>query len=128
MRFTRFLAAGGLAALINFGSRFVFSLWFPFEVAVVLAFICGLVSGFLLIRFVVFSGTEVSLASSAWRYVAINALALAQTWLISVLLAEYVLPGLGMEQGREALAHAVGIAVPVVTSYIGHKRLTFKMP
>jgi len=48
--FVRYLVAGGVAAAANFGSRFVFSLWWPFEVAVTAAFLVGLVSGFFLMR------------------------------------------------------------------------------
>src|SRR5688572_695318 len=33
-----FLLSGGFAALLNYGSRFVFSNWMPFELAVVAAY------------------------------------------------------------------------------------------
>ena len=44
---------------------------------------------------------------------------------ISLLLADWALPLLGVESFRKEIAHAVGIAVPVVTSYFGHRYWTF---
>ena len=49
-----------------------------------------------------------------------------QTWAISVLLADWLLPALGVRQYVHEVAHAVGVAVPVFTSYLGHKHLSFK--
>ena len=47
-RFFRFLVAGGLAAICNFGSRFFYSLFVDFSTAVVFAFMTGLTAGYLL--------------------------------------------------------------------------------
>jgi DNA-binding transcriptional MocR family regulator len=52
--------------------------------------------------------------------------AVAQTLAISLALAWWLLPALGVERHVEAIAHAVGVAVPVVTSYLGHRRFTFR--
>ena len=49
-QFIRFLAAGGTAALANFGSRFLISEFLAFEYAVVLVFFIGLGTGYLLSR------------------------------------------------------------------------------
>ena len=48
------------------------------------------------------------------------------TLVISLLLARWLLPSLGIVTHAEALAHLVGVLVPVVTSYFGHKFLTFR--
>ena len=61
---------------------------------------------------------------AAW-FTLVNVLAVAQTLAISLLLADLVLPELGIVTYRKALAHAVGIAVPAVTSYFGHRYWTF---
>ena len=53
-------------------------------------------------------------------------LAVLQTLVVSLVLARWLLPALGVTQHAEAIAHAVGVAVPVVTSYFGHKLATFK--
>ena len=42
-----YLASGGLAAVANFGSRFVFSRWLPYEAAVIGAYGVGMVTAFI---------------------------------------------------------------------------------
>jgi len=129
-RFVRFLLAGGLAALCNFGSRFVYSLWVDFSAAVVMAFFTGLSIGFVLNKYYVFTSSRNSVTTEALWFVFINLLALAQTWGLSIYLAE-LLPTLvrSSQESREwieASAHLAGVLLPVFTSYIGHRYLTFR--
>jgi putative flippase GtrA len=56
----------------------------------------------------------------------VNLVAILQTWAISVCLAFYVLPSMVVTLYEREIAHAVGVAVPVFTSYIGHKRWSFR--
>ena len=125
-QFIRFLLSGGLAAFLNWGSRFLFSLWMPFELAVVAAFFVGLLSAFVMMRLYVFNAKEKPIMPQASKFAFINLLALAQTLVISVMLARWALPALGIDEHAKALAHLVGVLVPVVTSYFGHKILTFR--
>ena len=130
-RFARFLLAGGLAAVCNFASRFLYSLYVEFSTAVVLAFLTGLTAGYLLNKLFVFTTSRNSMPTEIGWFVLVNLLALAQTWGLSVYLA-HVLPGVLPVQGpaglelAEAIAHAAGIMLPVFTSYLGHKYLTFR--
>jgi putative flippase GtrA len=124
----RYLVAGGVAAAANFGSRFAFSLWWPFELAVTAAFFVGLVTGFFLMRSYAFRAQGAPIAPQAVKYLLVNAAALLQTVLISSLLARWLLPAWGWDTHAEALAHGVGVAVPVVTSYFGHRLGTFRAP
>ena len=125
-QFALFLVSGGLAAALNWGSRFLFSGLFRFEAAVVLAFLVGLLSGFILMRLFVFNGAGKPIAPQVGKYIAINLFALLQTLVISLVLARWVLPSFGIVVHAEALAHLVGVLVPVVTSYFGHKLFTFR--
>jgi len=125
-QFALFLIGGGVAAGLNWGSRFLFSEFFRFEVAVVLAFLVGLLSGFILMRLFVFNGAGKPIASQVGKYVAVNLFALVQTLVISLVLARWVLPPFGIVEHAEAVAHLVGVLVPVVTSYFGHKLFTFR--
>lgn len=125
-QFLAFLLSGGVAALANFGSRIVFNQWVSFSVAVVLAYMVGMATAFVLARFFVFAGSRLSVQRSAAFFVLVNVLAVIQTWGISVLLAYVVLPGLGVRAYVNEIAHAVGIAVPVFTSYLGHKHWSFR--
>jgi len=122
----RFLLAGGVAALANWSSRFVFSEYFGYEVAVVLAFFVGLAVGFVLMRGWVFEARGRSYPRQAVYYVLVNLVALIQTFFISVLLAKWVLPSVGVNDAAEGIAHLVGVLVPVASSYFGHKFITFK--
>jgi len=38
----------------------------------------------------------------------------------------YLLPIAGVTQWAPEIAHAVGVAVPVFTSYLGHKKFSFR--
>jgi putative flippase GtrA len=58
--------------------------------------------------------------------VLVNGLAIIQTWAISLLMAYYALPALGVQDYTLEIAHAVGIVVPVFTSFIGHKYWSFR--
>lgn len=125
-QFLYFILSGGLAAGLNLGSRFLFSRIVSFEVAVVLAFLVGLLSAFVLMRFFVFDGIGKPIVPQVAKYIAVNFVGLLQTLLVSVLLARWVLPAVGITEHAEALGHLVGVLVPVVTSYFGHKFLTFR--
>jgi len=122
----RFLLAGGLAAAVNFGARVLFSVFVPFETAVVLAFVMGMITAFILNRLYVFKAVTNRLHQQLLWFVAVNLLALVQTLLVSLLLARIIFPGLGIAWHAEEIAHALGIAVPIFTSYVSHRRLTFR--
>jgi putative flippase GtrA len=130
-RLIRFLLAGGLAALVNFGSRFFYNIFMDFSVAVVLAFMTGLITGYLLNKIYVFTASRNTVVQEMGWFVFINLLALAQTWGLSVYLAE-LLPAYipaSVSRGGEladAIAHGAGVLLPVFTSYVGHKYLTFR--
>jgi putative flippase GtrA len=125
-QFIRFLFAGGIAAGANFGSRFLFSLWVNYEIAIVLAFFVGLLTGFLLMRKLVFNANGKALMPQIVNFVVVNMLALLQTLLISVALVRWLFPEWGIVEQPEAIAHLIGVLAPVVTSYFGHKFLTFR--
>lgn len=126
LQFLRFLAAGGIAAAANYGSRFAFSLAFSYPVAIVLAYLVGMTVAFLLMRQYVFDAAQGHARHQVPRFVFVNVLAVLQTLAVSLVLARWALPALGVERRAEAIAHLVGVLVPVVTSYVGHKRLTFR--
>ena len=125
-RFLAFVVAGGIAAAANWGSRFVFSRWVSFEWAVVLAYVVGMVTAFVLMRSFVFAAGGRPVVGQAGRFIVVNIAALAQTFVVSVVLARWVLPWIGVQSHAEAIAHLVGVAVPVVTSYFGHRMYTFR--
>ncbi len=125
-QFVIFLVTGGLAAAVNFGSRIVYNQWINFSLAVVLAYLTGMITAFVLARYFVFTESSQSMQRSALWFVVVNIVAVVQTWVISMLLAYYLLPRMGFVRFIPEIAHAVGVVVPVFTSYLGHKRFSFK--
>ncbi|MGJ7504318.1 GtrA family protein [Variovorax sp. ZT5P49] len=125
-QFLRFLIAGGIAAAANYGSRFLFSLWLGYSTAIVLAYLVGMVVAFVLMRQHVFDAKKSALGPQIMKFVGVNVLAVLQTLAISLVLARWVFPKMGIAEHAEAVAHLVGVLVPVVTSYFGHRMLTFK--
>lgn len=125
-QFLVFLLTGGIAAVVNFGSRIVYSLWLDFSSAVILAYITGMITAFVLAKLFVFRKSQQSVYHSVAFFVLVNLVAVLQTWAISMGLAYYLLPLIGVTLFVQEIAHAVGVAVPVFTSYIGHKRWSFR--
>jgi putative flippase GtrA len=125
-QFLAFLLTGGTAAAVNFGSRIMFSRWLDFSTAVVLAYITGMVTAYVLAKLFVFKKSRQSIHRSVTFFVLVNIIAVLQTWAISMGLAYYLLPYLGVTLFVKEIAHAVGVAAPVFTSYIGHKRWSFR--
>lgn len=122
----RFVLAGGTAAAVNFLSRVLLSPYIPYALAIVLAFFIGFATAFLLNRRFVFPEATRGLSHQVFWFAAVNLLALLQTLAVSLLMVEFVLPYAGITWHAESIAHALGILVPIFTSYLGHKRLTFK--
>ncbi len=125
-QFILFLVTGGSAALVNFGSRIVYNQWVSYSTAIVLAYLTGMVTAFFLAKWLVFKQSQQSLGRSAVMFAAVNVLAVLQTWLISMGLAMYAFPAMGVQLLVPEIAHAVGVMIPVFTSYLGHKHFSFR--
>lgn len=127
LQFLRYLASGMTAAACNFGSRFLFSPLMPFEVAVAMAYLVGMVVGFILMRLYAFPRSSRPIKKQIFGYLAVNALGILQAVAVSSLMLRWVFPAVTTEASAlDAWAHFIGIAVPTISSYFGHKFLTFK--
>ena len=124
-QFLKFLITGGLAAAVNFGSRIIYNQWTDYSTAIIMAYLTGMVTAFVLAKLFVFKESQRPVHHSAFFFILVNLLAVLQTWGISLLLANYALPKLGVTRFVPEIAHAVGVAFPVFTSYFGHKRWSF---
>jgi len=125
LRFLKFLVTGGIAALVNLASRYVLNHLIPFEPAVVVAYLLGMTTAYLLARRFVFDASGRSVASEVRRFVLVNLVALGFVWVISVGLARVVFPAIGFTWHADDIAHLIGVLAPAVTSYIGHRFYTF---
>jgi len=125
-QFGLFLVAGGLAACVNFFSRMLLSHWLSYSVAIVMAYLLGMITAFVLNRLLVFRQVIHSMRHQVFWFTVVNLAAVLQTLAISLLLAEWLFPRIGFVWHPETVAHAFGVAVPVVTSFAGHKYLSFR--
>lgn len=124
-QFNTFLLTGGFAACVNFISRFLFEIWFSFSISVLLAYISGMITAYILAKVYVFKDSSQTRYKSIFFFVCVNIIAVLQTWLISVGLVNKVFPYLAFNFFEKEIAHAIGIIVPVFTSYYGHKKWSF---
>lgn len=124
--FLRFIVTGGLAAAVNVLSRLALSQLFSFQVAVVLAYLVGMTTAYGLARAFVFQRSGHSVRREYARFALVNLVALAQVWGVSVGLVSWLFPALGFTFHGELVAHVIGVASPVFTSYYGHKFFTFR--
>lgn len=123
--FLRFVTASAAAAGINMGARILLSMAMPFAYAVVGAYLAGLSSGYLLNRLFVFKQSTRSTGGQIFWFVVVNLLGLGLTLGVSLAFAYWLLPWIGIRSHVELIAHATGVAAPVLTSYFLHKHLTF---
>lgn len=125
LQFLKFLVTGGIAALVNLLSRYALNHVMSFEAAVVVAYLLGMATAYLLARRFVFDASGRSVASEVRRFVLVNLVALGFVWVISVGLARVVFPAIGFTWHADDTAHLIGVLAPAVTSYIGHRFYTF---
>lgn len=125
-QFVAFLLTGGTAAVVNFCTRMLYNNWTGFSTSVVLAYLTGMVTAYILARFFVFKSSTQTLQRSMLLFALVNVLAIVQTWAVSLMMAYAVLPALGVTRYTLEIAHAIGIVVPVFTSFLGHKYWSFR--
>lgn len=127
-QFLLFVLSGGAAALVNVLSRIGFSLVLGFELAVIAAYAVGMVTAYILVRCYVFTDSGQSVRRSFAAFALVNLVAVFQTWLVSIGLRQLLLPMIGAIALVDLIAHSVGVIVPVFTSYLGHKHVSFRSP
>jgi putative flippase GtrA len=125
-QFLAFLLTGGLAAIANFSSRIFYSKYCDFSTAIIFAYITGMICAFILAKFFVFTRGQQALHKSILLFTLVNLAGILQTWVVSMGLDLFVLPTLGVQNYKQDIAHAIGISVPVFTSFLGHKFYSFK--
>ena len=125
-QFLAFLLVGGFAALVNFLSRILYNTHLNYEWSVFLAYPTGMITAYVLSRYLVFGPSTRSKRSELFRFTIINIIAVVQVWGISVGLARYFFPFIAFEFYPYEVAHLVGLSIPVFSSYLGHKYFSFK--
>lgn len=126
--FMQFLIVGGFAALVNFVSRIIINEWVNYRIAVMLAYLIGMLTAFVLSKMYVFEKSGRHHLHELRDFTIVNIFAVIQVWIISVGLAEYIFPAIGYTFYAPEVAHLIGLGIPAVTSYLGHKYFSFRKP
>ena len=124
--FLRFLLTGAFAALVNLASRYVLTPILGFGASVLVAYVIGMITAYVLFRLLVFGGSDRSIVSEVYRFAIVNIVALGLVWTVSVGLARVLFPAVGYSWHAEDIAHLVGVCIPAISSYIGHAKYTFQ--
>lgn len=125
-QFGRFLISGGLAMLLHWLSRFVFSWYINFAWAIVLAYAVGMFVGFALNRIFVFPRSERSLNFELFFFFFVNVVAFPFVWVAAYVLGEWIFVHWMSRQVALALGHAIAITFPVFVNFALHKFITFR--
>ncbi|MGH8497583.1 MAG: GtrA family protein [Methylococcales bacterium] len=123
--FLRFLLVGGAAAVINWLARFFLSHYFIFSYAVVIAYFIGIATAFALNRAFVFPLSGKPMAIQVSYFIGVNLAFLPIVWAAAIILAQWVLPNLGIHRYDEGIAHGIAITLPVFGAFLLHKFKTF---
>lgn len=124
-QFIRFIFAGGAAAIINFASRIIYNQWVNYSLSIILSYITGMITAYLLMSSFVFLKGNRSRRFSVFSFILINILAVLQTWAITMLFLHYLFPSMGINYHIHEISHAIGIMAPLIVSFFGHKYITF---
>ncbi len=126
-RFMLFVALGGCAAATNWLSRFPLEYFMSFSAAVIVAYMVGMVIAFTLFNRYVFPASPRPFGEQVKFFVLVNIAGIIQVWIVAMALAHHLFPAIGFTGPlAEPVAHGFAIGGPTISSYFGHKFLTFR--
>ena len=85
----------------------------------------GMTTAYILNKLFVFVSPDRQISAEYARFALVNLVAIALVWCVSVGLARLLFPAIGFTWHAETVAHIIGVASPVYTSYLGHKHFSF---
>jgi putative flippase GtrA len=124
-QFLKFLVFAGMSVPVNLGSRVLLSRIMPYEAALVVSHLCGMLTAFLLTRAFVFERSGRRVSNELARFTIVNVLSLIVTWVVAVGLLRLVFPRIGFDTHPELVAHIAGLSLASLTSFYGHRRYSF---
>ncbi|MBC7780209.1 MAG: GtrA family protein [Proteobacteria bacterium] len=123
--FILFVLASGASVPVNIAARLLFSVYMPFEAAVLLSHLVGMATAFVLNRQFVFGRSGRSASSDLSRFALVNVVSAAQTWIVSVGLLRWAFPWIGFHTQPELVSHVIGLGFASVTAFAGHRHFSF---
>ena len=125
LQFLQFFLAALSAAAVNFLVRLLLDPFTGYYYAIVIAYIVGTVFAFFMYQHKVFGNGVRPLWQETLLFTFVTLAAIAQTLIVSVVLADHVFPVIRWEWYPKEVAHVIGMSVPMFSSFLGHKYLTF---
>ena len=126
--FGGFVLVGLVSTVCNLSSRYLFEVFTSYEIALVGAYTVGILSAYFLNHWFVFESAGASVWKGLYRFTIVNLAGIGVGWLVAVVLYRQVFPAMRFDWHPDLVAHAVGIAVPVLPNYIAHRYWTFGQP
>lgn len=124
-QFLVFLIVGGVAAVLHWLARLLLSVFFPFSVAVAIAYTIGMAVAFLLNVIYVFPESDKPRKLQMRDFILVNLSFFPIVWLAAVQVNIW-LKSVGMVEHTEELAHALAIPLPVLATFLIYKFFAFK--
>ena len=123
-----FVLSGSVAAFVNLFSRWVLNHYMAFELAVILAYLIGMVVAFLMFQRLIFRADGGNTKKQIKRFMVVHVIGITLVYTVSLAFADYIFPFINWTWHAKDIAHFIGVATPAFSSYIGHKFYTFHDP
>lgn len=124
-QFVRFFFSALSAAFVNFVARWWLDPYIGYDKAIVVSYLIGTVYAFFVYQHEVFGKGSRPLWQEIFLFAFVTLAAVAQTLIVSILLHEHIFPWIGWTWYSKEVAHVIGMGVPMFSSFLGHKYLTF---
>ena len=124
-QFFLFIFAGGFAALVNIITRALLTLFINFSASVLIAYFIGMIVAFLLTKKFVFLSNNLDTKKSFLSFSLVNFIAVIQTYFISIYLRDLLINNFFEATLSDLISHSIGVFFPVLTSFFGHKYISF---
>lgn len=123
-----YFLASGIAAAVNFGSRFIYDIYMDFWLSVVLAYFTGMIVNYAISRKYVFdSYSGATFKNTLLKFAFVAFIGFGITTIVSVGALELIHSSIKIHDDlAKAIAHCLGIGTAFFASFFGHKFLTFR--
>lgn len=123
--FTKFLLTSGFAAGVNILARYLLNAYLSYQASVIIAYLIAMSVAFILARVFVFKSNH-NVKSQAIKFAIVNGFALLLVWSASLTFSQIIFPWLNFRWHAEDIAHIIGVSLPAVSSFFGHKYFSFR--
>ena len=128
-QFLRFLLVGGIAALANFFSRFLFQTYFPYTPSVALAFTLGTIISFILNKTFTFASYDEKTSIQLIKFLLAGIVCVALASIIAYLgMAFYHIARISFvtEKKMESIVHIIAIGLTTIYNFLAMKFFSFR--